>query len=200
MKKIKLYEEYIDERSGDSLRLKRNKWTKIDPRKHKDLSHEFFDLISIAYSTLGGHAKVKSPEDVFADKKWTFWQGVDLHGSPDLDLIVWGQNTKYGIKFSGVGHDGEKDSTREYLNHKSEVLKTSGFYGEVSGKLADIMMDKYGVPSIDDREEVEKLLKGKDLEWHGEYPADPSRSGKGWYTRTLGGNQHTKIMIGKPKI
>jgi hypothetical protein len=198
--RIKLFEEFINENSGEVLKTKKGKWTKIDPRKHADLSGEFFDLISIAYSTLGGHAKVKSPEDVFADKNWTFWQGVDLHGSPDLDLIIWGQNTKYGVKFSGVGHDGEKDSTREYLSHKSDILKKPGYYGEVSGKLADIMMDKFKVPSVDSQEDVEELLKGKAIEWHGENPTDPSRSGKGWYTRVLGGVSHTKIMIGKPKI
>ena len=202
--KIKLYEEFISERaageSGKLLKPKQGKWMKINPNKHPELAGEFFDLISIAYSSLGGHAKVKEPSDVFSDKDWTFWQGVDIHGSPDLDLIVWGQDTKYGVKFSGVGHDGMKDTTKEYLNHKASVLKKSGYYGEVSGVLADIMMDKYGVPSVDNREDVEDLLNGKDIEWHGKDPKNPKRSGDGWYTRTLGGNKHTKIMIGKPKI
>ena len=62
------------------------------------------------------------------------------------------------------------------------------------------MLDKYGVPSIDDQEEVEELLSGKDIEWHGKDPSDPNRSGDGWYTRILGGTKHKKIMIGKPKI
>ena len=208
MEKIKLYEDFIIERaigpqhkdvSGEILKPKKGKWMQIKPRKHPELAGEFFDLITIAYSTLGGHAKVNSPEDVFADKDWTFWQGIDIHGSPDLDLIIWGQNTKYGVKFSGVGHDGEKDTTREYLSHKANILKKSGYYGEVSGKLADIMLDKYGVPSIDNQEEVEKLLNGKDIEWHGKDPENTSRSGDGWYTRMLGGNKHKKIMIGKPK-
>jgi len=209
MKKIKLYEEFANERadghqyddvSGKLLKPKKGKWMKIKPRKHPELAGEFFDLINIAYSTLGGHAKVKSPDDVFSDPDWTFWQGIDIHGSPDLDLIVWGQNTKYGVKFSGVGHDGKKDSTREYLTHKANILKKPGYYGEVSGKLADIMLDKYGVPSIDTQEEVEELLKGKDIEWHGKDPSNPDRSGNGWYSRILGGTKHTKIMIGKPKI
>lgn len=200
MKKIKLYEDFVTENSGEVLKTKPGKWVKVDPRKHKELSGEFFDLINIAYSTIGGHVKIKTPEDVFGDTKWTFWQGVDLHGSPDLDVILWGSDTKFGVKFSGVGHDGMKDSTKEYLVHTSNVLKKSGYYIEVSGKLADIMMDKYNVPSIDVQEDVEKLLKGKDIEWHGEHPENKSLSGNGWYTRMLGGSPHTKILIGNPKI
>jgi len=206
--KIKLYEEFVEERhsldegdiSGELLNPKKGKWMEIDPSKYPELSDEFFELISIAYSSIGGHAKVKSSNDVFADPDWTFWKGIDIHGSPDLDLIVWGQHTKYGIKFSGVGHDGEKVSTKEYLDNKAKSLTKKGFYGEVSGVLADIMMDKYNVPSVDDREDVEKLLKGKDITWHGKDPKNPNRSGEGWYSRNLGGNMHTKIMIGKPKV
>ena len=123
----------VKEDSGEALNTQKDKWITFDPKpKEKELDDEFFKLIQTAYKEIGGHAKVKSPNDVFSDPDWTFWQGVDIHGSPDLDLIVWGQHTKYGVKFSGVGHDGEKDSTREYLNHKSEVLKKPGYYGEVS--------------------------------------------------------------------
>ena len=103
MKKIALFEQYIEE--------KRGVWTKIDPKKDQDLDDRFYDLISIAYAEIGGHVKINKPEDVFADKDWTFWRGIDLHGSPELDLIIWGKNTKYGIKFAGVGHDGERASS-----------------------------------------------------------------------------------------
>jgi len=198
--KLKSYEQFILEKnSGELLLPKRNKWLKINPNSHKELSSEFFDLIQIAYSTLGGHAKVKSPGDVFGDSNWTFWQGVDLHDSPDLDLIIWGQHTKYGVKFSGVGHDGKKPSTREYLDHKGGTLKKKGFYGEVSGKLADIMLLKYNVKSIDNEKDVEKLLGGKDITWHGKHPTNPAAPGNGWYDRKLGNRIHTKIMIGNPK-
>ena len=192
-------QEYPDV-SGELLKPKRGKWTKIDPKQHPELAGEFFDLIKTAYSSLGGHAKINQPSDVFADPDWNFWQGVDLHGSPDLDVIIWGQNTKYGLKFSGVGHDGEKTSTKAYLDHKGRDLLKPGKYGEVSGKLADIMLGKYKVPSVDNEEEVKKLLGGKDIEWHGEHPVDKNKPGKGWYTRNLGGNKHTKIILGKPKI
>jgi hypothetical protein len=189
----------VKEDSGEALDTQKDKWITFDPKpKEKELDDEFFKLIQTAYKEIGGHAKVKSPNDVFSDPDWTFWQGVDIHGSPDLDLIVWGQHTKYGVKFSGVGHDGEKDSTREYLNHKSEVLKKPGYYGEVSGKLAAILMGKYGATSVDNKEDVEKVL-GKPVEWNGKNPEDASAKGNGWYTRDIGGTKHAKILLGKPK-
>lgn len=187
----------LDEKSGDTLHPVKNKWIKIDPKKHKELSVEFFDLISSAYADIGGHSKINKPEDVFSDPDWSFWSGVDIHGSPDLDLIVWGQNTKYGVKFSGVGHDGEKDTKKEYLERKAKDLSKLGYYNEVSGKLAEILINKYHVPIVEDPEEVKKLIPTM-LEFHGEHP-DKNTPGNGWYTRMIGGKKHIKIVVGRPK-
>ena len=77
-------------------------------------------------------------------------------------------------------------------------MNTSGFYGEVSGKLAAILMGKYGVPFVDNKEAVEKILN-KEIEWNGKNPEDASAKGNGWYTRSIGGNKHAKILLGKPK-
>ena len=73
--------------SGEIYHPKRNKPMIINPREHPELANEFFNLISIAYSSIGGHVYVKSPEDVFSDPAWNWWQGEDIHGSPDFDLI-----------------------------------------------------------------------------------------------------------------
>ena len=40
------------------------------------------------------------------------------------------------------------------------------------------------------RKKWNKILKGKDIEWHGD----------GWYTRKIGGKAHKKIMLGRPKV
>jgi hypothetical protein len=211
MKKLKTFNEFIFESfatrkqkysgaNAKKLGIKRGKWVKIDPRKHPQLADEFFDLISVAYSTIGGHVKVQKPDDVFSDPDWAYWEGVDLHDSPDLDLIIWGQNTKYGIKFSGVGHDGKKDSKRAYLKHKVKDLRMVGFYGEVSGKLAAILLNKYKLHHVMDEEKVKKILNGKNIIWHGKHPTDPNMGGEGWYSRKLGGKLHPKIIIGNPTV
>tara|TARA_R110000796_G_scaffold126793_7_gene241809 strand:+ start:1796 stop:2389 length:594 start_codon:yes stop_codon:yes gene_type:complete len=193
-------EYFLNERSGEEFKPKKNKWTKFTPDKIKDkdgLSDEFIELIKTAYAPIGGHVKFQNKEDVFNDKSIEFWEGVDLHDSPDFDVIVFGKNTKYGVKLTGVGHDGQKDSKREYLQSKIKMLSKTGYFNEISGKLADILISK-DVPFVTDEKDVEKVL-GKKIEWHGKHP-DGKSEGDGWYTRKIAGKEHIKILAGKPKI
>jgi hypothetical protein len=62
------------------------------------------------------------------------------------------------------------------------------------------MITRYDVPSVKTKEEVEQFL-GKTVKWVGNHPnkkyADrygPDHSG--WYTRSIGGNAHLKILLG----
>lgn len=197
MKHLQLFEQFINERtSGEIFKPKRNKVIKFDHTKYPELSGEFFDLISTAYAEIGGHAKIKSPDDVFADPDWNYWEGVDLHGSQDFDMIMFGKKTKFGVKYSGVGHDGTKDAKRSYITARGRDLQKLGFYIEVSGKIAEILLNAYDVPVVTDQKEVEKVL-GKKLDWIGTKDDMP---GNGWYSRKLGGKMHDKILLGRPKI
>ena len=199
---MKSLKHFLLEKSGEILNTKKNKWVKFDPSKlspeeRDELSKEFIELISTAYAPIGGHVKFRDPSDVFGDTSIEFWQAIDLHGSPDADVIVFGKKGKHGVKFTGVGHDGEKDSKRMYLDSKAKDLSKPGFYNEVSGKIAEIMMSKYKVPVVNSEAVVQKVLK-KDIEWHGEHP-DGVTPGDGWYTRKIAGHPHTKILLGRPK-
>ena len=139
MKPVKLFEQFISEKtSGEIFNPKRGKIIKFNHKKHPELSGEFFDLISTAYAAIGGHAKIKSPEDVFADPDWNYWEGVDLHDTQDFDMIMFGKKTKYGVKYSGVGHDGSRDAKRKYISTRGKELNKLGYYIEVSGKIAAI--------------------------------------------------------------
>jgi hypothetical protein len=198
--KLKGFNDWLNEnRSGDLLKPKRGKKTEFDYRKYPELADEFFDLINTAYVEIGGHSKVTSPADVFRDPDWNYWAGTDIHGTVDFDIIAFGKKTKFGIKYAGVGHDGTKDAKKEYLNQRGLELKKLGYYVEVSGKIAEILIKKYDVPIVDSQSEVEKVL-GKQVEWLGKNPENTSIGGNGWYRRMLGGKLHTKIMLGRPKI
>jgi len=193
---------FLKESSGDILKTKRDKWVKFDPKKLSDtekeeLSKEFIDLIQTAYAPIGGHVKFTTADDVFSDSSIEFWEVIDLHGTNDADVIVFGKEGKFGIKYTGVGHDGEKDSKRTYLNSKAKTLSMPGYYNEVSGKIAEIMLGKYKVPAVTSEEAVKKVLK-KDITWHGKHP-DGKTPGDGWYSRKIAGGNHTKILLGKPK-
>ena len=197
MKHIKLFEEYVTEKtSGQLIKPKRGKVTKFNHKKYPELAGEFFDLIATAYSAIGGHAKIKSPEDVFADPDWNYWEGLDIHGDQDFDMIMFGKNTKFGVKYSGVGHDGSSPAKREYISARGRDLQKLGFYIEVSGKIADILMNSYNVPSVSDEKIVEKVL-GKKVDWIGMKKGQP---GNGWYSRKLGGKMHDKILLGRPMV
>jgi hypothetical protein len=199
MRNIPTYERFLNEISGEIFKPKRGKPIKFDPTRHPELKSEFFDLISTAYQSIGGHAKIKNPDDVFSDPDWNWWEGVDIHGTQDFDLIMFGSKTKYGVKFSGVGHDGTKQAKRTYIENRASDLMKAGFYIEVSGKIADILISDYQCPQVTNQSDVERVL-GKKIEWKGKNPSDPSASGDSWYVRSIGGHPHAKIMLGKPKI
>lgn len=182
--------------SGDIFKPTRGKPVKFNPRKHPEIAPEIFDLIQTAYSEIGGFLKIKSPNDILNNSEWTYWEGIDIHNDPDFDIVFFGQKTQYGLKFSGVGHDGSSNAKRSYLQSNATLLKKPGFYIEVSGKLADILIGKFGVPVVTDQEQVEKVL-GKEVEWIGEKPGSPA---EGWYTRSIAGHPHSKILVGRPKV
>jgi len=197
MKKIKLFEEFITEKSsGEIFNPKRNKTIKFDAKKYPELADEFYDLISTAYAELGGHAKIKSPKDVFSDPDWNYWEGIDIHGDNNFDMIMFGQKTNYGIKYSGVGHDGSSPAKRAYISTRGKELKKLGYYLEVSGKIAEILLNSYDVPVVTDPAVIEKVL-GKKVEFIGTIKGMP---GNGWYNRILGGHSHNKILLGRPKV
>lgn len=200
MNNILKFKDWLNEStSGDIFKPKRGNPVKFNHRKYPELANELFTLINTAYAEIGGHAKVTNPNQVFSDPDWNYWVGTDIHNTPDFDIIIFGKKTKFGIKYSGVGHDGSREAKREYLEQRGRELKKLGYYIEVSGKIAEILINKYNVPIVDSQEEVETVL-GKSVEWLGKNPGDPSASGDAWYRRTLGGKSHNKIMLGKPKI
>jgi hypothetical protein len=84
---------------------------------------------------------------------------------------------------------------KNLLIRKSSQLKSPGNYVEISGTAYDSFVGKGGVPTIDDEEKVRAILKGKELEWHGEHPKG-TKPGNGWYTRTIGGQKLTKTLAG----
>jgi hypothetical protein len=202
MKHIANFQDWLNEqdsKSGEVLKPQRGVTLQFDPKKHPELAGEMFGLISTAYAELGGHAKIQSAKDVFADPDWNFWEGVDIHGTDDFDLIMFGQKTRYGVKYSGVGHDGSSQAKRKYIANFGDDLKKLGFYVEASGKLASILIKDYRIPTVDSKAEIEKAI-GKDVEFVGKNPEDPNAPGDAWYVRTLGGHKHAKIMLGRPKV
>lgn len=184
------FKQFFEETTGQIFKPKRNVPQKFDASKHPEIAEEIFNLISTAYNRLGGHAKIRTPNDLVNNPKLTYWQGTDIHDTEDFDVILFGKDTIHGVKLTGGGHDGVDNSKRLFIQQFAEKLQTSGHYAEVSGKLADIMINKYKVPIVKDYDVVEKLLKNKKI--------TPLRDGV--YSRQIGGREHEKIIVGKPKV
>ena len=93
-----------------------------------------------------------------------------------------------GTKFTATGHDGSSEAKSKVVNHKADLLKQSGYYIEVSGKIKDVLVAK-GAPIVKDPEVIKKVLAGKEIEKFNE---------DGSYVRKIGGHSHEKVMLGNP--
>ena len=200
--KVSKLKHIIREEILRELQYPKNKYIEVtDPNEIDELKDTLFKLIQTAYAPIGGHVKFKSPSDVL-DPELTFWRVADVDDDPEVDVTLFGKETPHGTKISGMGHDGEIANIKNLLIKFNQILKTTGTYIEVSGPAYDSLVGKGGAPTVDDEETVMDILgprRAGETTWHGEHPTDPSKKGNGWYTRTIGGGEHTKIMAGIPK-
>jgi len=185
----------------NELELPKGKYTKLSTSDIDTTKEELFNLIQTAYAKAGGHLKFKSPSDV-KDPDLKYWVAADIDADPELDVVYFGKKTPFGIKHTGIGHDGDRSNIKSLLIRKTKELKSPGNYVELSGDAFNSFVGKGGVPTVDEEELVRAILgqrrSGQTI-WHGQHPTNPSMKGNGWYTRPIGGKQTTKIMAGNVK-
>ena len=93
----------------------KNKYVQVtDKAELKSISDKLFDLITTAYSSIGGHVKFKSPSDIL-DPELTYWKVADIDNDPEIDVTTFGKNTSHGIKHTGMGHDGDRANIKNLL-------------------------------------------------------------------------------------
>ena len=172
----------------------KGKYIPLEGEELNQAKQDLFDLIQNAYSSIGGHLKINSPNDIL-DPATNFWRAADLDDDPELDVVYFGKKTPFGIKHTGIGHDGGRSNIKNLLIRKSKELGEKGNYVELSGASFNSFVKRGGVPIIDDEAKVRAILSGKDIEWHGEHP-DGKEEGNGWYTRSIGGTKITKTLVG----
>lgn len=175
------------------LELPKGKYVAPSRDDLEDIKQVLFDLIQTAYAPIGGHLKIKSPDDIL-DTDLNYWKVADIDGDPEIDVTYFGRSTPIGVKHTGIGHDGDRSKIKNLLIQKTKELKLPGHYVELSGSAFDSFHKRGGVPTIDDEATVRKVLK-KDIEWHGAHPKGV-KPGDGWYTRKIGGTPVTKILVG----
>ena len=163
--------------------------------KRRPWAEEAVTLIQTAYAPIGGHANLRTVEDLERDDA-DVYRFADIDADLEPDVLQVSKTTPYGFKTVAMGHDGTREARRQSIVGKIEDFRTFGNYGEVSGRLAEIVLEA-GVPVVGDQRVVEKVL-GKKVDWVG---MDPERPGVyGWYERMLGGHKHRKILVGLPDL
>ena len=187
-----------EDRSAEELGIPKGKYVNPSQTELDNLKQTLFNLIQTAYAPIGGHLKFKSPDDI-KNPDLKYWRIADIDADPEIDVVYFGKKTPFGIKHTGIGHDGDRPNIKNLLIKKSAELKRSGNYVEVSGGAFDSFVKKGGVPTIDDEGTIRKVLGSRragEMVFHGKHPKG-NKPGNGWYTRKIGGKDVTKTMIGK---
>jgi len=163
--------------------LEKNKWTDLSKSELEQFKQDIVDIVKNAYAKIGGHPAVKSTSDI--PGKIQIWQAIDVDDDPDADATIGYKKRPSGNKMVVMGQDGSPAAKKAVITQLLKYLKKKGWYAEVSQEL----VDKFGFKPVDDQSRVQKILKGKDIEW----------LGKGYYNRTVGGRSHKKAIVGNPK-
>jgi hypothetical protein len=167
--------------------LPKDKWVDLTSDQKSEYAKDIFDLINTAYAPIGGNINYKSEADVLGAEADADYEVVNIDDDPEPDALISYKEKDAGKKITALGHDGESVSKSKSLNKMASLLKEPGYYLEVSGKLQDILLAK-GAPVVKDKDLIQKVLKGKTLEFNED----------GTYQRFIGGKKHTKTLLGKP--
>ena len=167
----------------------KNQWVNLTDEEKEEFADEIFDLINTAYTPIGGNPNYKSSNDVVGGEREANYMVIDLDDDPEFDAVKISKSKGAGNKSVAVGHDDTPPAKSAAVNITAIMLKEPGHYIEVSGKLKDILMSK-GVPVVTDKETIEKAMAGKEIEMNDD----------GTYSRMIGGEKHTKTLMGNPKV
>lgn len=163
----------------------------------KELEADVFDLIQKSYANIGGHLKIRTPSDV--SREYSVWNLVDVDDDPEPDVARLSSPSPEtgGLKGGAVATDGTPVAKAELLNLLRTFYNKPGNWSEVSGALAKVLISKLGLPTVNDKDKVQRILKGKNITWNGDVnPEGDNLGASGWYTRDIAGHQHTKIIVG----
>ena len=160
-----------------------------------NLADELYNLINNAYKKIGGHSNIRSASDL--PGKYDDWTAIDIDADPEPDALRVSSNKRSGKKMTVAGHDGSRAAINAYLDKTAELLKTDGYYSEMSKSPAHIMITRYRTPFVDNQEDAQAVL-GKQINWLGNHPEGKYPDYTGWYSRTIGGGEEIKIILGSP--
>jgi len=165
----------------------RDKWVNLSDKEKGEYADDIFNLINTAYAPIGGNVNYKRAADVLGAEADADYEVINIDDDPEIDAVSAYKKQPAGNKLAAIGHDGSPIAKTKIINHYADLLKKSGYYLEVSGKLKDILLAK-GAPVVTDPEVIKKVLKGKEVKMNDD----------GTYERYLAGEMRTKTLLGNP--
>jgi hypothetical protein len=168
----------------------KHKWLDLgsdDIRKNKEVQSDIFNIVSSSYKPVGGHPDFPDADSVPTDNDTT--AVIDTDSPEDIDAAILSKKTPFGRKLTALASDGGQGAKKTVVNKAAKMLRQDGNYVEASGKALDILQSK-GAKVVDDEDTVKKVLRGKEISWKGD----------GSYSRKIGGTEHTKKLLGNPKV
>jgi len=198
------WRSFLSEKKWEDYGAPKNSWKKIPTEDIKvsesgevTIADELYKLIDTAYAGIGGHFDFQTPGDLPAD--YTDWIASDIDADPGPDVLRVSKKKGSGYKMSAAGHDGTRKAIDAYVAKTAELLKSKGYFGEMSKGIAHVMITRHQVPFVGNKEDVEQVL-GKEIRWIGEHPKGKYPGYDGWYERAIGGEHvDMKIMLGQPE-
>lgn len=157
----------------------------------KEIEGELSRMLNISYASIGGFA---GGGDL---GEFSGFFVADVDEDPEVDLGLYYKNN-HGLKVAALATDGGAEAKKEVVDYLVKMLDKPGTWIEVSDALANVLLKKKGLRSLDNEQVVKAALGGKKIEWHGKHP-EGIPYGSGWYTRSIGGHDHTKVVVGRPR-
>ncbi len=154
---------------------------------------DLIDMVKTSYEKVGGHPKINQVGDL--SREYPDWVVIDMDDDPEVDVGIFGAPSGKGMKLGASATDGTP-AAKQAINHLKQQLFTNGWWAETSGAPTHIAINKLGLKPLEDEQKVRDLLKGKDIEWHGEHPEGLFPGTRGWYSRKIGDVSHAKIIVG----
>jgi hypothetical protein len=172
----------------NELNVDKNNWNQLSKTDADPDKDQILALIQNAYKEIGGHPNFTKASDVTSGEGGDSYEIIDLDDDNDIDAVSVSKEKPAGHKLVALGQDGTLSAKKSVIDRQVANLKKPGWYIEVSGKIKDILLAK-GVDTVTDEATVRKALKGKEIVWNND----------GTYDRKIGGEMHTKMMLGRPK-
>lgn len=198
------FQDFLREWKFSDLNARKGEWKAIPVDKLQsaqrepspNIDTELFDLIDAAYNYIGGHIDFRRPSDLPSNHN--IWYATDTDGDREPDAVLFAKSNPYGTKWTGAASKPTPEAKKAFLEKFVTLLRTPGNFVEASDAIAHVLMTRYDVPCVTDKAEVERVI-GKKVDWVGEHASGKYPKHLGFYSRELGGSQHIKILLGRPR-